>query len=443
MKKILALTLGALFIASNCFATLVTYTTISSDAGVTTQALNDRYSELKTVINGNLNSENIQDASIASSDIAISANPLKRDGENIGEYVYSGGTIATSASLSSTITAMVAYIKNDADGYLHRVATAATNKTFTASKDTYVYCDYAGAFIYQEVANGAGQPSDPANSIILAKVVTDGTTVAAVTDKRQTTPTNLRIYSYYKNGLVLSRDIATATTVNIGPGDIELGTTGGKRTNNSPINVTFASAGIGGLDTGSLAANTYYYIFAVADDTNAVNFKGIASTSSTDAATVTNERLVGWCYANAANSISSDSVGAFRKFGGDAPNICRRIGKTDVTYTGAVDLADIPDMSLKFISSGRPTEIKFSAPMLCDTAGYVALSMDSSSLDNTTSAVTGGSAISQGGISVYWTGTPSIGTHEVKVRWAPFNPAQVIYQSGASIGSRILSVEEK
>lgn len=379
MKRIMALTLGLLFVASNCFADLLTYTTISSDAGVTTQALNDRFSEIKTNENGNIKSVNIYDGSIASEDIAVAANPLKRDGENIGEYVYSGGTIATSVSLSSTITAMVAYIQNDADGYLHRVATAATNKTFTASKDTYVYCDYAGAFIYSEVANGAGQPSTPSNSIILAKVVTSGTAVTAVTDLRQTVPTNLRIYTYHKNGLTLSRDAAVATTINIGPGDIELGSTGKYRANTGWVNLALTTTGIGGLDTGSLAQG-YYYVFALPDDTNAVNYKTIASTSSTDATSVTNERLIGWFYADSASIVSPDAVGAIKKYGGDAPNIYSA-KKYDIAI-GTTATANSPVHTAHFISSGRKVKISYGALPTGSTNTAVSFSVSIDSATN-------------------------------------------------------------
>lgn len=441
MKKILGIALGLLLIASNCFADLLTYTTISSDAGVTTQALNDRFSEIKTNENGNIKSVNIYDGSIASEDIAVAANPLKRDGENIGEYVYSGGTIATSVSLASTITAMVAYIQNDADGYLHRVSTAATNKTFTASKDTYVYCDYAGAFIYSEVSNGAGQPTTPSNSIILAKVVTDGTAVASVVDHRQTTPSNLRIYSYLKNGLVISRDAATATKVWIGPGDIELGSSSKKRSNSDWIALDFTTNGFNGLDTGlSLAANTYYYIFAVPSDANSTNFKVVADTASTDTAIVaaSDERLIGWCYAPTASAISGDSVGAFKKFGGDAPNIVERSGNTDIT-TASTSMITMQDMDIRFISSGRPVLIHFNANLLNanDVTG-MSISVDSVGVaaDNYLYTITA----QPHPVHLIAQITLTEGTHYIEGKWKV--PSGTGNQYGSLYGPRVLVVQE-
>lgn len=439
MSRKLAVFLAIMLITSPAHAGLITYTTLSSDNAVTTTALNDRFSELKTTINGGINSINLADQSVASEDIATAANPLKRDGENIGEYVYSGLTIATVASLTQTTTAGVAYIANDADGYLHRVSTAATAHTYTASKDTWVYLDYAGAFIYQEVANGAAQPSTPSNSIILAKVVTNGTDITSVADQRQTTPVNLRIYSDYKQGLTISRDVTTATKIVIGRGEVELGTTGKIRRNTVNTNVDFTTTGAGGLDTGSLAANTYYYIFATADTSNPTNFKGIASTSSTDAATVTDERLIGWCYASATNAISGDSVGAWRGRGGDAPNIVTRTGNNDITTTSS-SMITMADMDVRFISSGRPVMITFAAPYRNDNDDLgVSISMDSVGIAGHNYFYT---PVSQPQpINLHRVVTPSAGTHLIEGKWSS-NNSGTTNQEGLTQGIRVISVQE-
>lgn len=76
-----------------------------------------------------------------------------------------------------------------------------TSKTFTASKDTYVYVNSAGAIAYLEVANGAAKPTlatlvatGGAGSQFLAKVVTDGSRVTAggVSDLRQMSGADVR-----------------------------------------------------------------------------------------------------------------------------------------------------------------------------------------------------------------------------------------------------------
>lgn len=75
-----------------------------------------------------------------------------------------------------------------------------TAKTFTASKDTYVYVNAAGALAYDELANGAAKPTPAAiealggvGSQLIAKVVTDGARITAggVSDLRQPAPVTL------------------------------------------------------------------------------------------------------------------------------------------------------------------------------------------------------------------------------------------------------------
>jgi hypothetical protein len=75
-----------------------------------------------------------------------------------------------------------------------RYAIQPAAKTFTASKDTYVYVDgVTGAIAYAEVANDAAKPALSAlaaNSQFIAKVVTDGSRIVdgGVTDLRELAP---------------------------------------------------------------------------------------------------------------------------------------------------------------------------------------------------------------------------------------------------------------
>ncbi len=89
--------------------------------------------------------------------------------------VLSGYIPATSATLASTISAGVAYINGN------RVALGITNKTYTAQKDTYIDLTYSGVISYVVVNNGDPTPSITANSVRIAKVVTDLTSVTTVT----------------------------------------------------------------------------------------------------------------------------------------------------------------------------------------------------------------------------------------------------------------------
>lgn len=349
MKKILAFLL-ALSFSLVARADIISYTQFT--AGTTIGELNDATNKIYIDHNGNITTDNIKDGTLLDSDFANSASPRIRTEENIGNYTYTGMLPATDATLASDISAGTSYV----NGY--RVVKSATAHTYTATKDTWVYIDQNGAYQFSEVAVGAAEPTTPANSLLLATVTTDGTSITVVTDRRQLTPPGLRVYSTYKNGLVISRDVSTATTVNIASGDIEFGTsvTNGKRSNNAPTNVNLATTGVGGLDVGSLAQG-YYYIFAVPTSTNSTNYDGIASLSSTDAAGVTDERLVGWCYANTASAISPDSVGAFRGKGGDAPNIVNNFLSADITLTSPTVAAYLDGVEVKFFTSGRPVFI--------------------------------------------------------------------------------------
>lgn len=94
--------------------------------------------------------------------------------------------------------------------YINQVGadiTGVTGHTFTVSVDTYVDVDIAGTFTYVEVATGAGAPALTADSVRIALVETDGTTITGITDLR--TITNLNNYVF---GLV---DIGVESTMEV------------------------------------------------------------------------------------------------------------------------------------------------------------------------------------------------------------------------------------
>lgn len=101
----------------------------------------------------------------------------------IADFVQSGGIWSALTGLNAAMTALVAYQA----GYRGTVA-AVASRAFTLNKDTYVdvlrtTTGYTTTFslVYTEVANGAAAPALAANSIRIAKVVTNGTTVTSVT----------------------------------------------------------------------------------------------------------------------------------------------------------------------------------------------------------------------------------------------------------------------
>lgn len=82
---------------------------------------------------------------------------------------------------------------------------ADTSKAYTASKDTYVYVNAAGALAYYEVANNATKPTQAqveavggVGSHVIAKVVTDGSRVTAggVTSLRRHAAVDMRSFEF-------------------------------------------------------------------------------------------------------------------------------------------------------------------------------------------------------------------------------------------------------
>jgi len=104
--------------------------------------------------------------------------PLLRFEDLFTDFVVSGLLPATSVNLTSDISAGQAYVQG------RRVYVPTTSHTYTASKDIYVDVDHNGNYTFSEVGNGASAPSIADNSIRLAKVVTDATSITSVSDLR-------------------------------------------------------------------------------------------------------------------------------------------------------------------------------------------------------------------------------------------------------------------
>jgi hypothetical protein len=94
--------------------------------------------------------------------------------------------VAQDAGLVGTFTNIVFYISG-----VRYTATSVANKTYTASKDTYVDIGVDGTVDYSEVANGAASPALAASHIRVAKVVTSGAAITSVTQKGFDTLGNL------------------------------------------------------------------------------------------------------------------------------------------------------------------------------------------------------------------------------------------------------------
>lgn len=116
----------------------------------------------------------ISAATIVSSALNSTINPITRDNLIIGNFVSSGCIWSTVSGLQGTMSSGTLFI----NGNMVTVNGVISN-TFTASKDTYIDIDYNGNIYYQAVANGAASPSLTANSIRVAKVIT-GASISSI-----------------------------------------------------------------------------------------------------------------------------------------------------------------------------------------------------------------------------------------------------------------------
>ena len=107
--------------------------------------------------------------------------------EVLADYVVSGGVVAQTAGLTGSFSNMVHYI-----GGVRSTKTSVANKTYTASKDTYVDADVTAnsIVVYTEVANGAASPALTAGYIRIAKVVTNGSAITSVVQSASDTLKN-------------------------------------------------------------------------------------------------------------------------------------------------------------------------------------------------------------------------------------------------------------
>ena len=298
------------------------------------ERLNDNFSRALTGGINNINAANIVDDSLTEAEMADDINPRIRTYEGAScEFVDDGLVPATSASLSTTISAGTAYPR----GYRCDKASA-TNKTYGASLWTWTDIDQNCDFQYPTAAIGGATPAVSTNSIRLARVSTDATTVASVVDLRvtscsqgqfsdltSTTGAASNLDEVLKNGknrasadagwvqgLRLSWDGLT-TTFSVLSGSayinslyrVNTSTTSVPQTADSP------SAGTSGLDTGAIAASTRYYVYAAADE-DAVEDMSFSISASNSAPTgVTNYRKLGQIKTDASSNFVSQDMLTF------------------------------------------------------------------------------------------------------------------------------------
>ena len=404
MKKLI---LFFMVFTTIAYAGIISRDQYTSPDSVTVSALNQDFNRIINEFDGNIDSTNIADKSIISKDLADSVNPVVRQYELLGDFTYTGMLPADTANLTSDISAGTSYVSGN------RIVRTAYSKTYTASRDTWVFCQSNGDYLFEVVVNGAAQPSTPSGALLLAKVVTDGTQITGVTDYRQVTPPNIHIYSDYRQGCIVSFD--TVATVSVGPGEIEFGTASGagKRRNTLGFQLDWND-----LDTGSEAASTYYYVWAYPDPNTTNRFLGKISISSSDATGITNERLIGWFWNDESSNISYDCVGNYKGDGSGVPNIVYRAAYDDITTT-STSIIDVPGLQAKFYSSGRP--VKFSYSLETDQSAnqkvMAAISVDGVGFYESGRKWVEDAANRWMDLNATIVMTPSAGPHTAKVKW--------------------------
>lgn len=162
----------------------------------------------------------------------------------------------------------------------------------------------------------------------------------------------------YMNGLLISNDATTPNTkLDVAAGvcrdsnnqiDINLGNylgLSGIGTANSATVINFGVTGANGLDTGSIAASTFYYVYVIGDSSNKKVPAALASTSAT-APTLPfgydSIRLIGCCKTDGSSHILlyyASGSGSGKYFQWDAPiAVTVTSSGTSATYS-AMDLS--------------------------------------------------------------------------------------------------------
>lgn len=156
---------------------------------------------LLAIFNGHIGPDNIEPNSMPWSIMSnftdsIPASAM-RDSANLelfrrdvlADFVAEGCIWSSITGLNGGMTEGVVYV-----GGVRMEINAITSKTFTASKDTYVSISNSGSVGYTEVNNGAAAPTLPSNSIWVARVSTNGTTITTIAQNNTTTTNGDVIY---------------------------------------------------------------------------------------------------------------------------------------------------------------------------------------------------------------------------------------------------------
>jgi len=325
LKKLLFL---LLLVTSPAHAYVTSVSTLSADA--TVGGINQNDQNLLAVLNGSVEgstdggatTSNIAADTIFEINMADDANSRVREAEllGIGSDSVSGGTLTQNAvvesgcipaddtDLSSDISACVAYV----NGY--RVSKGATANTYTASRDCYVDLSQTGVYTTTCVTNGATQPAVAANSVRLAKVVTNGTEITTITSVYTTRIPGLIIPANYRDGMVVSKE--SATVVGVYPSSYEINNTMITKTARTGLDVS--SAGDYASGSSERAASVYCFVLGDDDGDIKLDCNDVPSYDSYGVSTTAGKlrydtyhseiyRALGWLYLDPAQTIENAS----------------------------------------------------------------------------------------------------------------------------------------
>ena len=214
MKRTIAIALILLGVCITAHAAQVDKAyTFDTGQTISSANVNKNFDDIYNEFNGSVEggaSGNIAADTLTEREMSDEINPRVRWDEGFRDFVYSGLlATTTSGTLTTTTTSGTTYV----EGYRVNKASG-TNRTYTASKDTYVDLSTGGTFTYSEVARAAAAPSTAANSIRLFAATSNASEIEAVTDLRVLTPyvsTGKVLQVVYSNSLAGAN--STADTV--------------------------------------------------------------------------------------------------------------------------------------------------------------------------------------------------------------------------------------
>lgn len=155
----------------------VTVSQLQNGTTADANQVNANLNAIVNAINGGLDATNVSAGSMDDTRLAPSISPITRAREMFSPFVYSGLTMATSASLTTTLLAGTYYVNGK------RITIANTPVTVAASKDTYIDLKDDGTVVPVPVANNATAGmtltlnSDGSNALRVGCLISSGTAI--------------------------------------------------------------------------------------------------------------------------------------------------------------------------------------------------------------------------------------------------------------------------